>query len=101
MCFLPTPPALHTGGGAEERTPPRTGRVLHSEDAGLQRAWNTSGGARLHGFLHRPLRRERSLTEPAIDAACSVICNVLLISLSESVAMSLLDESQAVTQISV
>lgn len=60
--FLPTTTALHSCGGAEEGTPPRTGGVLHYEDASLQWPWNTSGGARLHRFLHRPLRRERPLT---------------------------------------
>lgn len=54
--------ALHTRGGAEERTAPRTSRVLHSEDASLQWPWGTTGGARLHCFLHCPLWREWPLT---------------------------------------
>lgn len=65
--FLSTATALHTGGGAEERTSPRTSGVLHYEDASLQWPWNTTGGARLHCFLHRPLRREWSLTSDGFN----------------------------------
>lgn len=55
-------PALHPGGGAEERTSPRTGRVLHHEDASVQSPRSTAGSPGLHRLLHRPLRRERPLT---------------------------------------